>query len=70
MEVCVVDQLVNEVSQRTGLGEATSRQAVQVVIGYLKGRLPEPFGGMVDQFVGGGQPGQTPDLGSLFGGGH
>lgn len=47
-----MDDLVQLVSQRTGLSEAMSRQAVNVVLDYLKERLPAPLAGQVDMLLG------------------
>lgn len=43
-----MDELVKLVQEKTGLGEAQARQAVETVIGYLKERLPAPIAGQVD----------------------
>jgi hypothetical protein len=48
-----MDELISQVSQRTGLPPEQARQAAQVVIEYLKGRLPAPIAGHLDQFLGG-----------------
>jgi len=60
-----MDELVNAVSQKTGLSEEMSRQAVEVVLGYLKEQFPEPIAGQLDNLLEGGDLG---DLGSLAGG--
>ncbi len=79
-----MDQLVNEVSQRTGLPQNQAQQAAQVVVDYLKGRLPGPIGSQIDNLLGGqsgmggssmpnmtGMGGQAEqDLGGMFGQGH
>ena len=71
-----MDQLVNQISQQTGIPQDQARQAVQMVVGYLKGRLPAPVGQQLDsvlggQGMGGGMFGQTQqaagDLGDLMG---
>jgi hypothetical protein len=48
-----MDKLVNLVSEKTGLSEEMSRQAVEVVINHLKDKLPEPIAGQIDGFLGG-----------------
>ncbi|TEU12611.1 MAG: hypothetical protein E3J21_20695 [Anaerolineales bacterium] len=48
-----MDQLVKLVSQKTGLSEEMSRMAVQVVIGFLKEKLPAPIAGQIDSVLGG-----------------
>lgn len=52
-----MDELIKEVTTRTGLPENQARAAAEAVIGFLKQRLPKPAAGMVSQFVGGGQSG-------------
>jgi hypothetical protein len=70
-----MDELVNQVVQKTGISQDQANQAVQTVIGYLKGKLPEPIASQLDSVLGGqsssggmmGQAGQA--LGGMFGGG-
>ncbi len=63
-----MDELVNQVVQRTGISEDQARQAVQVVLGFVKDRLPAPIASQVDNLLGGqgssGGSGGT-DLGNL-----
>ena len=67
-----MDELVNQITQRTGISAEQARQAVQVVADYLKSRLPAPLAGQVDAALSGNtlgdagsQAGQM--LGGLFG---
>ncbi len=43
-----MDELVNLVVQKTGLPQATAQKAANVVIDYLKKRLPAPVAGQID----------------------
>lgn len=52
-----MDELIKEVTTKTGLPEDKARAAADAVIGFLKQRLPEPAKGMVSQYLGGGQSG-------------
>lgn len=67
-----MDELVNVVSQKTGLSEEMSRQAVEVVLNYLKEQFPEPIAGQLDNLLEGGDLGDLGNLagslGGLFGG--
>lgn len=71
-----MDELVNQVCQKTGISQDQAQQAVQTVIGYLKDRLPGPIGSQLDNVLSGqggpggiaGQAGQA--LGGMFGGGN
>jgi hypothetical protein len=49
-----MDELVKQVTQRTGISEAQARTAVDTVVGFLKQRLPEPIGGQLDSLLAGG----------------
>lgn len=64
-----MEELINLVSQKTGIPKDKARAAVDVVVEFLKDRLPEPLAGQVDSLLGGG--GVSPDLlqglGGLFG---
>lgn len=59
-----MDEVVKMVSERTGLSEEMSRVAVETVLNYLKGKLPEPIAGQLDNYL----EGDGPDLGDLAGG--
>ena len=48
-----MDELVKLVSKKTGLPEAQARQAVEVVIGFLKRKLPAPVASQIDGILGG-----------------
>ncbi len=53
-----MDELVKLVVEKTGLPEATARKAIDVVIGYLKKKLPGPVGAQIDTLLAGGQAAQ------------
>lgn len=67
-----MDELVQLVSEKTGLSEELSRQAVEVVVGYLKKKLPPPIAERLDDLLEGADLTDLGDLaqglGSLFGG--
>ena len=60
-----MDELVKEVSQRTGLSEDVAREASEAVLAILKEKLPEPIAGQIDNFLTGS--GSLDDLGDLGG---
>jgi uncharacterized protein (DUF2267 family) len=67
-----MDQLVNLVSEKTGLPKDKSRQAVEVVIGFLKDRLPGPIAAQLDAVLAGKDVSENLDdmaqgLGGLLG---
>lgn len=49
-----MDELVRQVTQRTGISEEQARTAVETVVSFLKERLPAPIAGQVDSVIGGG----------------
>jgi uncharacterized protein (DUF2267 family) len=48
-----MDELIQQVSQRTGISEEKAREAVQTVLGFLKDRLPAPLAGQLDSVLDG-----------------
>jgi HEAT repeat protein len=48
-----MDELVKLVSRKTGLSEEMSREAVEIVLSYLKEKLPDPIAGQIDSVLGG-----------------
>ena len=48
-----MDELVKLVSQKTGISEEMARMAVEIVLGYLKEKLPAPIAGQIDSVLGG-----------------
>ena len=62
-----MDELVKLVTKKTGLPEAQARQAVETVIGYLKGKLPAPIASQIDGVLGGGTS-QVADVAKGLGG--
>ena len=77
----MMDELISEVSQKTGLSPDQTQAAVYAVIGFLKERLPGPLASHLDGLVGAAPAGDaaaaagggglaseaTAVLGSLFG---
>ncbi len=71
-----MDELVNQITQRTGISQNQAQQAVQVTVNFLKQRLPPQIASQVENFIGTqggkgmggmmGQSGQT--LGGMPGG--
>lgn len=71
-----MDELIQQVSQRTGLPADKARQAAEAVIGFLKDRIPGPMAAQLDSLIGGKAGGGTGGLGNIgsalggmFGGG-
>jgi uncharacterized protein (DUF2267 family) len=70
-----MDELVNQVAQRTGLAPDKARAAVDTVLGFLKTRLPGPIASQLDGALSGqgggglagGLGGAAESLGGMFG---
>jgi hypothetical protein len=62
-----MEDLIKQVVERTGISEAQAQTAVITVLGFLKGRLPEPLAGHLDSFLGGGASGAEGGLGAISG---
>lgn len=65
-----MEELYNLVVQKTGLPKDQAKMAVDVVVDFIKKKLPAPIAGEVDAVLGGtGNMGAAADmLGGLFGG--
>jgi hypothetical protein len=48
-----MEDLVRQVVERTGISESQAQTAVTTVLGFIKGRLPEPIAGQLDGLLGG-----------------
>jgi hypothetical protein len=48
-----VDELINLVSSKVGISPDMSRQAVNIVVGFLKDKLPAPIASQVDGVLNG-----------------
>jgi uncharacterized protein (DUF2267 family) len=59
-----MDELIKLVSSKVGIPEAQAKQAVEVVLGFLKERLPQPIAKQVDAAI----KGDLSGLGDLAGG--
>ena len=48
-----MDELKNQLMEKLGLDEGMSTQAIEMVLGFLKDKLPENVGGMLDGVLSG-----------------
>lgn len=62
-----MDELVNQVVQKTGISQDQANQAVQTVIGFLKDKLPGPIGSQLDSVLGGASGGASGGAGGIAG---
>ena len=49
-----MDELIKQITERTGISEAQARTAADTVVGFLKERLPASLAGQLDTLVAGG----------------
>jgi hypothetical protein len=52
-----MDELIKLVVEKTGLSQDDAQKAAQVIVDFLKSRLPGPLGAQVDAFLAGGAGG-------------
>ena len=55
--MAMFDELVQQISQRTGIPEDKAQMAARTAIEFLDGRLPAPIGGQLGKLVQGGGEG-------------
>ena len=71
-----MNELISQITQRTGISETQAQQAVQVMANFLKQKMPGPAASQIDNFLSqgsqsgkGGMTGQAgQNLGGMFGG--
>jgi hypothetical protein len=63
-----MDELIKQIVEKTGIPETAARSAVEMVVKYLKAKLPEPIAAHVDTALGAAAPAIGGlDVGSLAG---
>jgi uncharacterized protein (DUF2267 family) len=61
-----MNEIIQKLMEKTGLPEDKAAAAIQVVMGYLKDKLPGPVSAQVEGLLaGGGTAGVTEKLGGL-----
>lgn len=70
-----MNEVVKMVSQKTGLDEAKSQQAVEAVMSFLRDKLPAPVASQIDNVMNGdgaskrgGMGGVAKSIGGMMGG--
>ena len=51
----MMDELINRVTEKTGLSPDQAQAAVNTVLGFLKEKLPAPLASGLDSLVGGAE---------------
>ena len=62
------EDLVKLISKKTGIPEETAQTVINVVLGFLKDKLPDPLGDVVDMLLGGAGAAGGAGLDDLLGG--
>ena len=66
----LMDELIKQISAKTGISEAQAKQAVEMTLDFVKERLPEPYGSQLDSILEGDMGGLgnlASGLGGMFG---
>lgn len=63
-----MDELISQVASQVGISEDIARQAVTIVVNFLKQKLPAPIASQIDGVLGGGGLGNLGDLAKGLGG--
>lgn len=70
----LVDDIVNKVAEKTGVGAETVKKVLTTAVDFIKQKLPPQFAGQVDSLLSGGGAGGgglgdlAGKLGGMFGG--
>ena len=62
-----MEELIKQVTAKTGISEEQARSAVTTVLDFVKTRLPEPIAGQIENVIGGGS-GAAGDIAAKIGG--
>lgn len=47
-----MDELIQQITSKTGISEANARSAIETVVNFLKTKLPAPLAGQLDGALG------------------
>ncbi len=63
-----MEELIKQVTERTGISEEQARTAVQTVLGYLQNNLPAGISDQLGGLLGGAGGGASGGVGDILGG--
>ncbi len=64
-----MNEIVKLVQDKTGISQQQAQTAVNTVVNYLKGKLPQQFSGYLDSAMAGNEVSNiASDIGGMFGG--
>jgi hypothetical protein len=49
-----MDELIQQITAKTGISDDQARQAIDMAMGFVKDKLPEPIASQLDGFISGG----------------
>jgi hypothetical protein len=61
-----MDELINLVVKKTGISQDEAQKAVQVVVDFLKSKLPGPVANHLDSFISGGMSTLAGEAGEML----
>lgn len=61
-----MEAIVKMVAERVGISEEQAQQAVELIVGQLKDRLPGPLGDQLEGMLGGEESGDGGDVGDAL----
>jgi hypothetical protein len=61
-----MDELINLVVKKTGISQDEAQKAVQVVVDFLKSKLPGPVASHLDSFISGGMSTLAGEAGEML----
>ncbi|MPY88335.1 MAG: hypothetical protein GEU99_10450 [Luteitalea sp.] len=65
---CLMEELVALVAKKAGIGDDKARTAVESVVAFIKGRMPESMAGQLDGLIAGGAASKATDVTAKLGG--
>ncbi len=63
-----MDELIKQVTQKTGISKDQAKKAVETVLNFVQDKLPDPIAKQVKAAVEGGEIPDVGDLGDKLGG--
>lgn len=61
-----MDDLVAQLTKQAGLSEVVAKQVIQMVIDFIKSKLPEPIAKQLDGWIAGAGAGKMEAMGSIM----
>ena len=50
-----MQELINKITQATGMSDEEARKSIEIVSSYLKDKTPKPFHAQIDNMINGGK---------------